>query len=58
MLHMVGTVVDNTCNTSCQYDWLSVSSNFFNVSVYTPALVIGLGAFFLYRFIKKARSKK
>lgn len=57
MFGSVANVVDNTCDLNCQYDWLAISSNFFNVSIYTPALVIGLIAFVVYRYAKKLRIK-
>lgn len=53
----VTTVIDNTCNINCQYDWLAVSSNFFNISVYTPALIVGLVVFAAYRYAKKLRDR-
>jgi putative Mn2+ efflux pump MntP len=46
------------CDLACQFEWIEVSSNFFSVAVYTPALIIGLGAYFIYKGFKKAKSKK
>lgn len=43
------------CDFSCQFEWLEVSSNFFSVSVYTPALVAGAVVYVTYRIIKKAK---
>jgi len=45
------------CNLACQLEWLEVSSNFFTVAVYTPALVIGVGAWLIYKAIKKHKNK-
>lgn len=43
------------CDFSCQFEWLEISSNFFSVSVYTPALVAGAVVYVTYRIIKKAK---
>lgn len=43
------------CDFSCQFEWLEISSNFFSISVYTPALVAGAAVFLTYRIIKKAK---
>lgn len=43
------------CDFSCQFEWLEISSNFFSVSVYTPALVAGAVVYMIYRIIKKAK---
>jgi hypothetical protein len=46
------------CDLACQFEWIEISSNFFSVAVYTPALIIGLGAYFIYKGLKKAKNKK
>lgn len=51
------TAVDAACDFSCQFEWIEVSSNFFNISFYTPTLIAGLVGYFVYRMIKKARNK-
>jgi uncharacterized membrane protein len=43
------------CDLACQFEWIEVSSNFFSVAVYTPALIIGIGAWLIYKVIKKRR---
>jgi len=48
-------VMPDACDFSCQFEWLEISSNFFSVSVYTPALVAGAVVFVAYRIIKKAK---
>jgi uncharacterized membrane protein len=46
-------VLPDNCGFSCQFEWIEVASNFFSISVYTPALVVGLIGYFVYRVIKK-----
>ena len=46
------------CDLACQFEWIEISSNFFSVAVYTPALIIGFGAYFIYKGFKKAKNKK
>jgi len=48
-------IADANCGFTCQFEWIEVSSNFFGVSVYTPALIVGLLAYGIYRVIKKKR---
>ena len=48
-------ILPDNCGFSCQFEWLEISSNFFNVSVYTPALVAGAVVYMAYRIIKKAK---
>ena len=50
-------ISDANCSFTCQFEWIEVSSNFFSVSVYTPALIVGLLAYGIYRIIKKNRGK-
>lgn len=45
------------CDLACQFEWIEVSSNFFSVAVYTPALIIGFGAWLIYKGIKKRKEK-
>ena len=47
------TQLDAECGFQCQFEWIEVASNFFSISVYTPALVAGLIGYFVYRVIKK-----
>jgi hypothetical protein len=46
------------CSVSCRLEWLGVSSNFFNVEIYTPALVIGLVVWVAFRTWRKSKRKK
>lgn len=53
------TMIDpENCDLACQFEWIEISSNFFSVAVYTPALIIGLGAYLIYKGFKKAKTKK
>ena len=45
------------CGLACQFEWIEVSSNFFSVAVYTPALVVGVLSYFIYKAIKKKKRK-
>ncbi len=45
------------CDLACQFEWIEVSSNFFSVAVYTPALVVGVLSYFIYKAIKKKKRK-
>jgi uncharacterized membrane protein len=46
------------CGLACQFEWLEISSNFFSVAVYTPALIVGVLAYFLYKAIKTKKAKR
>lgn len=48
--------LDSECGFQCQFEWIEVSSNFFSVSVYSPALLVGLSIYLGYRLYKKWRS--
>jgi hypothetical protein len=50
-------VLPDNCGFSCQFEWIEVASNFFNVSVYTPALIAGLAGYLMYRVIKKNKKR-
>lgn len=50
-------ITPDNCGFSCQFEWIEVSSNFFSVSVYTPALIAGLIGYGLYRLIQKNKKK-
>ena len=45
------------CGLACQFEWIEVSSNFFSVAVYTPALIVGVLSYFIYTAIKKKKRK-
>jgi hypothetical protein len=51
-------VTPDNCGFSCQFEWIEVSSNFFSVSVYAPALIAGLIGYGFYRLIQKNKKKK
>lgn len=48
---------DLDCDLACQFEWIEVSSNFFSVAVYTPALIVGLLSYVIYKMIKKSKNK-
>jgi hypothetical protein len=48
-------IADAECDFKCQFEWIEVSSNFFNASVYTPALLAGIAGYVIYRIIKKVK---
>lgn len=45
------------CGLACQFEWIEVSSNFFSVAVYTPALIVGVLSYLIYKAIKKKKRK-
>ena len=50
-------VTQESCDFACQFEWIEVSSNFFSVSVYTPALIASLIGYGIYRLIQKSKKK-
>jgi hypothetical protein len=48
MEDFVGVIDPTECGLACQFEWLEVSSNFFSVAVYTPALIVGVLAYPIY----------
>lgn len=46
-------IADANCDFKCQFEWIEVSSNFFNVAVYTPALLAGIAGYVIYRIVKR-----
>jgi hypothetical protein len=48
-------IAEADCDFTCQFEWIEISSNFFGISVYTPALIVGLLGYGIYRVIKKRR---
>lgn len=55
---MEQVVSEANCNFGCQFEWLEVSSNVFNISVYTPAFIACLVGYGIYRFVKRNKVKK
>jgi len=51
-------VSEANCSFGCQFEWLEVSSNVFNISVYTPAFIACLVGYGIYRFVKRNKVKK
>lgn len=51
----IQVVTPDTCDFACQFEWIEISSNFFSVSVYTPALIASLLGYGIYRLIKKSK---
>jgi len=52
------TQVDPACDFYCRFEWIGVSSNFFNVEVYTPAILAVLGIIIIRRMYVKAKKAK
>jgi hypothetical protein len=48
-------MVTENCDFACQFEWIEVSSNFFSVAVYTPALLVSLAGYAIYRAVKRAK---
>ena len=55
---MEQVVSEANCSFGCQFEWLEVSSNVFNISVYTPAFIACLVGYGIYRFVKRNKAKK
>lgn len=47
---------DAVCDIKCQFEWIEISSNFFNIAVYTPALLLAIVGYIGYRIFKKVRN--
>lgn len=44
------------CDTlKCRFEWIDLSSNFFDISVYTPAAVVVILGVLIYKAFKKRR---
>jgi hypothetical protein len=56
--HYIDLPVDRACGAFCQFEWLEFSSNFFSLSVYTPAVLAGAAIFYLVKVIKKRKEKE
>jgi hypothetical protein len=41
------------CGFTCRFEWIDLSSNFFDISVYTPAALAVLFGVLIYRAIKR-----
>ena len=41
------------CGGTCRFEWIDLSSNFFDISVYTPAALAVLFGVLVYRAIKR-----
>ena len=52
------TQIDPACDFYCRFEWIGVSSNFFNVEVYTPAIIVVLVAIVIRRQYVKAKKAK
>ena len=47
------------CDTfRCQFEWLDLSSNFFDISVYTPAALAVLFGVLIYRVVKRKQGSE
>jgi hypothetical protein len=47
----IETLID--CDFACRFEWIELSSNFFDISVYTPAALAVLFGVLIYRAIKR-----
>ena len=54
---MEQVISEANCSFGCQFEWLEVSSNVFNISVYTPAFIACLVGYGIYRFVKRNKAK-
>jgi len=43
------------CDFACRFEWIELSSNFFDISVYTPAALAVLFGVLIYRAIKRKK---
>jgi hypothetical protein len=41
------------CGFTCKFEWIDLSSNFFDISVYTPAALAVLFGVLIHRVIKR-----
>jgi hypothetical protein len=47
-------ILDSTnCGFTCRFEWIDLSSNFFDISVYSPAALAVLFGVLIYRAIKR-----
>jgi hypothetical protein len=47
------------CDTfKCRFEWIDLSSNFFDISVYTPAAVVVILGVLVYKAFKKRRESR
>jgi len=43
------------CDFACRFEWIELSSNFFDISVYTPAALAVLFGVLIYRAVKRKK---
>jgi len=46
------------CDFACRFEWIDLSSNFFDISVYTPAALAVLFGVLIYRAIKRKQGSR
>jgi hypothetical protein len=46
------------CGFTCRFEWIELSSNFFDISVYTPAALAVLFGVLIYRVFKKKQGSE
>ena len=46
------------CDFACRFEWIDLSSNFFDISVYTPAALAVLFGVLIYRVFKKKQGSE
>ena len=46
------------CDIACRFEWIELSSNFFDISVYAPAALAVLFGVLIYRVIKRKQGSE
>ena len=46
------------CDIACMFEWIELSSNFFDISVYTPAALAVLFGVLIYRVVKRKQGSE
>jgi asparagine N-glycosylation enzyme membrane subunit Stt3 len=46
------------CGFTCKFEWIELSSNFFDISVYAPAALAVLFGVLIYRVVKRKQGSE
>lgn len=46
------------CGFTCRFEWIELSSNFFDISVYAPAALAVLFGVLIYRVVKRKQESE
>ena len=46
------------CGFTCSFEWIELSSNFFDISVYSPAALAVLFGVLIYRVVKRKQGSE